>query len=96
MSMTIEQAQRITDLRVRMAANVRDGKPAHEGITTEDYAEVLSAIRGNRAVAVAAGIAKASGKGTGRGKKAVEAALATPPSKPTDPKFDKFRKFNFD
>ena len=98
MSLTVEQAQRIQDLRVRMAQNVREGKEAHFGITTEEYAEVLAAIRGNRAAAVQAGIAKAAGKkaGGGRGKAKASDALATPSPTLEDPKFAKYKNFNFD
>jgi hypothetical protein len=99
MAITIDQAQKILDLRVIMAQNIREGREAHHGLTPEDYSAVLEAIRGNRANAVAAGVEKAKAKAAGGGKKGKAKAsdvLATPPAKPTDPKFNKFANFSFD
>lgn len=100
MSLTVEQSQKILDLRVRMSSNIRDGKPAHEGLTAEDYNEVLDAIRGNRATAVAAGIDKAKKSGSRKKAKTEDAeavnAGATPSDAKTNPKFAKFRQFNYD
>lgn len=92
MALTIDEAQAITDLRVRMLSNLQAGKAAHDGLTPEEYKNCLDAIRGNRAIAVANGIAKAKG-----GRKKAAAAPAEPGvSVLANPKFAKFSKFNLD
>ncbi len=58
---TPEEAQRVTDLRVRMLENVRNGRPAHEGISLEELQQGLAHISAPRVSAAAAG-AKAKAK----------------------------------
>lgn len=53
--LTIEQSQKVADLRLRMLNNISAGKPAHEGITEEELRDSLSWLRQNRATAGAKG-----------------------------------------
>lgn len=63
MTLSLEQSQKITDLRQKMLRNVREGKPSHEGITEEELAEGLSFLRQNRILpAKAAAKKKAASK----------------------------------
>jgi hypothetical protein len=96
MPLSIEQSQKILDLRVRMAANAQAGKAEHDGITPEEYREVLDMIRSNRANAVAAGVAKATSAPRGRKKKMEEGSVAPGVNPLDDPKFARFKKFNLD
>jgi hypothetical protein len=47
--LSIEQSQKISDLRQRMLRNVQEGKPAQEGLTEDDLRQALEWIRSNRA-----------------------------------------------
>lgn len=62
MSVTPEQAQKLTDLRTKILENVQKGLSPNEGLTKEDIREALSYLRQNRSAAQAAGAAKAKGK----------------------------------
>lgn len=91
MSLSIEQSQKITDLRQRMLTNAQMGKPEHDGITPEEYKQVLEMIRSNRANAVAAGVAKEASAPRGRKKKAPETVV---PDVLADPRFAKYKNFD--
>ena len=67
---TIEQAQKIADLRQRMLNNIAQNKPAHEGITEEELTIGIELLRQNRAISGAKG-------GKARAKKAEEASAPT-------------------
>lgn len=68
--MNPEIAHKITDLRRRVLENERAGKPAHDGISPEEYREAIEYLRGHRADAGAkGGKAAAAAKAT---KKAAE------------------------
>jgi hypothetical protein len=96
MTITIEQAQKVLDLRAKMLANIQIGKPAHEGLTQEEYRECLDAVRADRARATAAGVEKAKKKAATGGRKKTEDALATQSTAATNPKFAKFANKNWD
>ena len=67
MTITIEQSQRISDLRQHMLRNLQAGKPAQDGLTTEDLRQALEWIRSNRATTGAKG-----GSSTGKSKAAAK------------------------
>jgi hypothetical protein len=48
---SIQQSQRIVDMRQRMLNNIAAGKPSHEGINPEELRDVISALRSVRATA---------------------------------------------
>ena len=75
MTISLEQAQRITDLRQQMLRNIALGKPAHDGITPETLQEAIDILRQNRAVPAKAAAARARVK--------AEKAVG-----PVDPKFN--------
>lgn len=55
MALTIDQAQKLSEMRLRILANVQAGNPAHTGFSKEEITEGLSMIRqGKTASAVAA------------------------------------------
>jgi len=88
--LTIEEAQMLTDLRSRMLANIQAGKPAFDGLTTEEYRRALDIVRENRSAAAKAGEAKKVREGTRKKKD----PLATPVT--NNPKFEKFLKLDLD
>jgi hypothetical protein len=92
--LSIEDAQKVIDLRARMLENIQNGKSAEEGITQEELRLALDAVRSNRSAAAAAGAAKA----TRAKKKSAGAVQATEPttSVAANPKFAKFLNKNFD
>ena len=67
MALGIEQAQRLSDMRVRMLNNIKANLPPHHGFTKEEIKESLEMIRAGRGAAAAAAKAK---KGGGKKKKA--------------------------
>lgn len=68
MALGIEQAQRLSDMRVRMLNNIKANLPPHHGFTKEEIKESLEMIRAGRGAAAAA--AKAKKGGGGKKKKA--------------------------
>lgn len=78
MSISPEDAQRLTDLRERMYNNVQKGLPSHAGMTEEDISTGLSLLRSTRSAAAAAGATKA--KATKAKGKAASDVMATGPS----------------
>jgi len=96
MSLTVEDAQKVLDLRARMLSNIQEGKPAHEGITPDVYKTCLDAVRGARAKAAEVG-AKKVAKKAAKAKNNTDSALATPQtSVATNPKFAKFLNKSFE
>lgn len=68
MALGIEQAQRLSDMRVRMLNNIKANLPPHHGFTKEEIKESLEMIRAGRGAAAAA--ATKAKKGGGKKKKA--------------------------
>lgn len=74
MPISIEEAQKLTDLRQRMLRNIAAGKPSFEGITEQELSEGLSFLRQNRLKsAEAKEKVKSAGASKGRTKKAASA-----------------------
>ena len=46
--LTIEQSQKLTDLRARMLDNIQQGLPSYTGLTQNEIKEGLEALRSNR------------------------------------------------
>lgn len=69
MALGIEQAQRLSDMRVRMLNNIKANLPPHHGFTKEEIKESLEMIRAGRGAAAAAAT-KAKKGGGGKKKKA--------------------------
>lgn len=69
MALGIEQAQRLSDMRVRMLNNIKANLPPHHGFTKEEIKESLEMIRAGRGASAAAAATKAK-KGGGKKKKA--------------------------
>lgn len=70
MALGIEQAQRLSDMRVRMLNNIKANKPPQDGFTKEEIKESLEMIRAGRGASAAAAETKAK-KGGGKKKAAV-------------------------
>jgi len=70
MALGIEQAQKLSELRVRMLKNTQAGRPSHEGFSKEEIKEALDMIRAGKGASAAAAATKAK-KGTGKKKSAV-------------------------
>lgn len=88
--LSLEDTQKILDLRERMLQNIRESKPAEEGISEDDLRVALEAVRSNRTVA------KAEKEKTA-GRKAKKAAKAPDGTSVFDnPKFAKFKNMNLD
>lgn len=68
MALGIEQAQRLSDMRVRMLNNIKANLPPHHGFTKEEIKESLEMIRAGRGASAAA--ATKAKKGGGKKKKA--------------------------
>jgi hypothetical protein len=74
MGLTIEQAQKLSEFRVRFLQNARDGKRPEEGFSEEELTEGLAMLRqGKNSAAQAAAAAGKKGKGGGKKKKGLEA-----------------------
>jgi hypothetical protein len=71
--MNPEQAQMVTDLRIKMLSNIQAGKPAEEGISEAELAACIQAYSGPRLNALAAGEKK---------KRATKTASAKPAKPP--------------
>jgi hypothetical protein len=71
MSILPEEAQKLTDLRCKMLANIRAGKPKHEGLAAEEIKEALGFLRRNRTAAMA-NAEKKTKKAAGKVKSTVE------------------------
>lgn len=89
--LTMEETQKVLDLRQRMYQNVQMGRPAHEGVTEEDYRLALDAVRSNRSAAAKAGEEKKVKSGQRKKKEVAPGTSAT-----DDPKFAKFKNLNLD
>lgn len=59
MALTIEQAQQLSDYRVRFLQNVAAGLPAQHGFSEEELTGALEMLRQSRNAAAIAGAAKA-------------------------------------
>ncbi len=62
MPLTPEESQSLTNLQRRILTNTAAGKPITEGIDREEIRKALDLFRGDRAKALAAGVAKAPAK----------------------------------
>jgi hypothetical protein len=59
MTITPEEAQKLSNLSRRMLQNIAEDKPSHEGLTKEEIKEALDFVRSGRAASIAAGEKKA-------------------------------------
>lgn len=79
MALTIEQAQKLSEFRVRFSNNVAAGKLPEDGFTQEELTEGLAILRGgkNSSAAAAAEKAKPKGKKAKIAKEASEVKIDT-------------------
>lgn len=78
MALTIEQAQKLSEMRVRILKNTQAGKEPHDGFTQEEITEALGMLRKGREASGEAAAAKAAAKGKGKGGKKKKAATPAP------------------
>ncbi len=77
--MTPQDAQKLTDLRQKVLANVQAGKPSYEGIDPKELESALSLLRQPRAAGAAEGGKKTAAKRTkATTDKGVAASLSAP------------------
>jgi hypothetical protein len=57
MPLTPEEAQEISNLHLKVLANVAGGKPPHDGISQDEVKRTLDLLRKDRAAALSAGSA---------------------------------------